>query len=231
MTSGANGGVGEWSPDGKRLVFYSEQDGGGIFSQLVDGNGHPEKLIDARNLVAQASVSPDGKTLLYMTVTNTNIDVMTASLSGDKTSHPFVATDANERAPRFSPDGRYVAYESNRSGQSEVYVRTFPDSSGRVQVSAGGGIEPVWARDGSRLFYRNGGRMLSADLATSPALAVKSRATLFEGAYYQDGMIASYDVSGGANPRFLMLKSNDSNLQVVVVTNWIEELKRQIAKR
>jgi Tol biopolymer transport system component/tRNA A-37 threonylcarbamoyl transferase component Bud32 len=231
VTSGTSGGVGEWSPDGKRLLFYSEQDGGGIFSQLVDGNGHPEKLLDARNLVAQASLSPDGRTLLYMTATNNNIDVMTASLTGDKTPRPFVATDASERAPRFSPDGRYVAYESNRSGQSEVYVRTFPDSSGRVQVSAGGGIEPVWARDGSRLFYRNGGRMFSADLATSPTLAVKSRATLFEGAYYQDGMIASYDVGGGANPRFLMLKSNDSNLQVVVVTNWIEELKRQLAKR
>lgn len=91
-------------------------------------------------------------------------------------------------------------------------------------------MEPVWANDGSRVFYRSGGRMTAVDLATSPGLAVKSRTPFFTGAYYQDGATAAYDVSGSANPRFLMLKPNDSDLQVVVVTNWLEELKRRIAK-
>lgn len=166
-----------------------------------------------------------------MTYANNNVDVMTVSLAGDKTPHAVATTDANERAARFSPDGHRIAYESNESGASEVYVRSFPESGGRFQVSAGGGTEPVWSRDGSRLFYRNAGKMFAADLATTPVLVVKSRVTLFEGPYYQDGFIASYDVSGGASQRFLMLKANDANLPVVVVTNWIDELKRQIAKQ
>ncbi|HTE44744.1 MAG TPA: protein kinase [Gemmatimonadaceae bacterium] len=231
VTTGGNS-VGEWTADGKHLVFFSDRDGGsgGFYSQAIDGSAQPEKLLDAKFLYTDALMSPDGRSLMYMTYSNNNVDVIIAPLAGDKTPRPFAATAANERAPRFSPDGLRIAYESNESGQSEVYVRPVSGEGGRVQISASGGMEPVWAKDGSRLYYRSSGQMIAADLTTSPAVAVTKRATLFGGPYYQDGTVAAYDVSGGPNPRLLMLKANDSDLQVVVITNWVEELKRRIAK-
>src|SRR5438105_5056575 len=102
----------------------------------------------------EGAVSPDGRTLVFRVDTpDRRRDIWWVSLGGDSTPHPIAATAAEELMPRLSPDGRWLAYASDESGRSEVYVRPFPGPGGRAQISAAGGAEPVWSPDGARLLY------------------------------------------------------------------------------
>jgi eukaryotic-like serine/threonine-protein kinase len=129
---------------------------------------------------------------------------------------------------RLSPDGRWLAYLSDETGRFEVYVRPFPGSGPRAQVSTGGGTEPVWSRDGGALFYRSGPALLRARLTTAPSPAVAARDTLFRGAFLRDPSHANYDVA--ADGRFLMLQNAADQSETLVVLNWARELRARLAR-
>ena len=133
-----------------------------------------------------------------------------------------------ETMPRFSPDGRWIAFTSDESGQNEVVVQRFPGPGGRVQVSTGGGSEAVWSRDGSRLFYRGAGRLMAATLAKGESFAIASRDTLFTDAYqYAPNPHANYDVMADGR-RFVFLKTvSEGNM--IVVTNWKATVRERMA--
>jgi serine/threonine-protein kinase len=137
-----------------------------------------------------------------------------------------VATPANEMNPRFSPDGKWVAFLSDESGRSEVYVRSFPDPTSRVQISAEGAQEIVWSDDGKTIYYRSGSALLTATVEPSPFRVVR-RDTLLTTQMPTATIGASYDVA--RDGRILTLFSNRDNFELVVSPNWITEFRQRIA--
>jgi serine/threonine-protein kinase len=138
----------------------------------------------------------------------------------------------SEYAPRFSPDGRWLAYQSNESGGNDVYVQPFPGPGGKWQISAGGGFEPIWSRNGRELFYRIGDKMMAVDIETTPTFRAGTPRMLFEQPGYSSSS-RQYDVAPDGQ-RFLMLKlqrdAANTPPQIVVVKNWFEELKRLVPR-
>jgi len=152
------------------------------------------------------------------------------NLKGERKPQPFLQTPANESGGMFSPDGRWLAYESDESARWEVYVQPFPGPGGKVQISTEGGVEPVWARNGRELFYRNGDKMMVAAVETKPTFAAAKPKLLFERHYEASTppVLANYDVSLDGQ-RFLMIKAGEqesSETQLHVVLNWSDELSR-----
>jgi serine/threonine protein kinase len=218
-----------WTPDGKRIVFKGNKNR--LFWQPADGSGPPEELTKselAPNNVP-GSFSPDGQVLAFMG-NNPRSDLYTLPLSDGK-PQPFLRTSSNQTAPRFSPDGHFIAYASNESGRYEIYVRPYPGPGGKWQISTDGGGEPVWNPKGRELFYRNGDKMMAVNVTTQGTFSAGKPTVLFEGRYvptprsFQD-----YDVSPDGQ-RFLMLKPVEqaqSPDQINVVLNWFEELKQKV---
>ena len=151
-----------------------------------DGGGAPERLTTVSALaVWPYSWTPDGKTLLYLEhPADTGYDIWLVSLEGEGTSQPVLQTRFNESNPAISPDGRWIAYQSDESGRYEVYVQPFPDLDGKWQVSTDGGLGALWAPDGGELFYRKGNAMMVASIDTEPTFTHGTPEVLFEGSYY-----------------------------------------------
>ena len=235
---GNNGFFPTWSPDSSRVAFSVSKPGRrDVYSVPVDGSGLPEELFVGRNAYI-TSWRSDGRTIAFFENNpDTGPDLWVLSLDGDPTPSPFLVSPFDERAGTFSPDGRFVAYVSNASGQDEVYVRPYPGPGGAVMVSTGGGTEPVWARGGTELFYRKGDQMLGAQVETERTFSARTATVLFEGRYEADrrdvgvGGNANYDVSP-ASQRFVMVRHTGEGERVApqihVVLNWFEELKRLV---
>jgi serine/threonine-protein kinase len=148
---------------------------------------------------------------------------------------PFLQTTFQESTPKFSPDGRWLAYMSDESGRQEIYVQPFPGPGGKWQISTEGGREPMWARNGE-LFYRNGNQLMVVETRTQagsqPIFSAGTPRMLFEGPYVATGTTATnYDVTADGQ-RFLMVKrvaqESAAANQFNVVLNWFEELKRRV---
>ena len=138
-----------------------------------------------------------------------------------------MATRAYEEAPRLSPDGRWIAYSTDESGAYEVVVQPFPGPGPRTQVSTNGGVEPVWSRDGRRVFYRNGRRVVAATLTTSPQLGVVSRSELFDDVFLPaTSPHANYDVAPDGSHLLFLAGVDDQRLMVVY--NWAAELRNRL---
>jgi hypothetical protein len=154
-------------------------------------------------------------------------DLSIAPLDTPDAIRPLITTPADEETPRVSPDGKLLAYASDETGQYEVYVRPIASGGGgRIQVSAGGGGEPVWTRDGRGLYYRGPTKMMFATVTATPQFAVVKRDTLFTDSYRKELKAVQYDAF--PNGDLLMLKPDGrSSAQPVVVVNWPELLRQQ----
>ena len=238
-----------WSPDGRRIAFSSVRDGsqGNLFWQAADGSGPVERLADQsdRQLFPTA-FSSDGTAILIFgtaggggtTIDDDDISIIpldadAAGGSGTNDVRPLLATTFGEMNGDLSPDGRWLAYQSNESGQNEIYVRQFPDvDAGRWQVSTGGGTQPLRARSGRELFYRNAAALMAVPVETGPSFAAGNAELLFEG---QDAVslgARTYDVSPDGE-RFLMVKevateNTPTPPHFILVQNWFEELNRLV---
>ena len=148
----------------------------------------------------------------------------------DRKPRRFARSERVETAPTFSPDGHWLAYASDESGRNEIYVRGYPGSGGKWQISNEGGTEPVWNPKGRELFFRNGNRMMAVETTTQPTFSAGKPKLLFEGPYVPTPRsLPDYDVSPDGQ-RFLMLKTTEqaqTSAQINVVLNWFEELKRR----
>jgi len=230
-----------WTPDGKRIAFQSNKEGpGNIFWQLADGSGGLERLTTSEYTQGPMSWSRDGQRLAFHEVNpDTQRDIWVLRMGEPsagpgqvRKAQPFLRTRFDELAPRFSPDGRWLAYISNESGRYEICVQPYPGPGGKWQISTEGGAEPAWNPNGRELFYRSGDKMMSVDIATQPGFAAGKPRMLFEGRYEPAPFpIANYDVAPDGQ-RFLMVKPSESAegapTQINVVLNWFEELKRRV---
>ena len=218
-----------WTPDGKWIVFKGNKNR--LFWQPADGSGAAEELISgelgSNNI--PGSWSPDGQELA-LTENRATRKIWIMPLK-DRKPRLFDDSPLYETAPRFSPDGHWIAYASNESGRYEIYVRPYPGPGGKWQVSTEGGTEPVWNPKGRELFYREGQKMMAADYNAQPAFSAGKPKMLFEGPYVPTPLsIPDYDVSSDGQ-RFLMLKAAEqapATAQINVVLNWPEELKKKV---
>jgi len=222
-----------WRPDGKRLAFYSDKEGPlNLFWQLADGSGGLERLTTSESTNVPLSFFPDGQLLAFHEVNQDGREEISVLHLPDHKVEPFLRTHFNEADPRFSPDGRWLAYMSDESGRWETYVQPYPGPGGKWQVSREGGREPVWNPSGKELFYRNGNKMMAVDVMTQPNFALGNPRVLFDVPYLLALVpVSNYDVSPDGR-RFLMVKADQQQgpaaSQIVVVQNWFEELKQKV---
>jgi Tol biopolymer transport system component/predicted Ser/Thr protein kinase len=232
---GSNNQTPAWTPDGKRIAFYSNKEGGApnLFWQLADGSGGLERLTTSDYTHVPRSFSPDGQLLAFHENNpKTNKDIWVLRLS-DRKAEPFLRTPFIEGAPTFSPDGHWLAYVSNESGRPEVYVQPYPGPGGKWQISTESGTEPAWNRNGRELFYRSGDKMMALDVTIEPNFSVGKPHLLFERHYFTSDFPlvgTAYDISPDGQ-RFLMVKGVEQATavtQINVVLNWFEELKQKV---
>jgi hypothetical protein len=216
----------EWTPDGRRVLYRTEREGrSSIVWQPFDLSGSAQTLMaSATHDYFEAVLSPDGRQVVYQVDDGGTdaADVMQRALERDTAALPVAASRAIEEEARLSPDGRWVAFTSDGYGAVQVFVQPFPGPGARVQVSVAGGQEPVWSRDGRRLFYRDGRHLVAASLSTTGGFRVTGRTDLFADTYVlAEAPHANYDVS--ADGRFLMVKGG-TEAKLTVVYGWQREL-------
>jgi Tol biopolymer transport system component len=166
-----------FSPDGTKVAFASHRGAATtIYQKLASGSGAEEKLLEAKGRLQLGDWSQDGQFLTYYIVNEQMAaDIWILPLAGDRNPFPFLSTPASERATRFSPDGKWIAYASDESrttqaGATQVYVQPFAPGRtipGKWQISVNGGSAPRWRRDGKELFYFEGRKLMTVNITTS----------------------------------------------------------------
>ena len=205
-----------------------------ILLRQADGSGEEQVLAATPRREALSDWSRDGKYLLYQMESPENgFDLWYLERNEDGSGwepYPFLQTPALEVVPRFSPDGRYVAYISNESGESEVYVQRFPAGGRRVTVSSNGGTKVRWSRDGKELFYVEGQTLVAVSVSSGSSFSVGSATRLFEHPGLRPGInYAPYDVSADGQ-RFILAEPVGEGAEALepsirVVQNWYEEFR------
>jgi serine/threonine-protein kinase len=233
-----------WTPDGQRLVFFRE--GRGLFWQSADGTGSPEPLTESGSSVHGATdfvVGPDR--LLFDENTFAGWKVKMLDVDSRKAIDLVVQEKINSMNSAVSPDGRWLAYQAAEAaggqagGRRGIFVRPFPDvQAGLWQIACEGCTRPVWARDGRELFYLSGEVLASGvvsiwtvPIQSSPTFRAGTPRKLFEGRYFAALAGTTYDVTPDGQ-RFLMIKPSSNarmiNPRIIVVDNWLEELRRRV---
>ena len=220
-----------WSPDGKHIIFSSDRKGHyDLYEKAVDGGGKEELVFASEIAKYCESWSPDNKFLIFMTISNdnTNFDIWTLPLFGDRKPLPFLQTEFDEFGGRLSPDGKRVLYESDDSGKHEVYVRPLRGSGGKLLVSAAGGTIPGWSHDGKEIFYLSANNELMAAKVTQNGseVAIDVARPLFQ--TQAESFLPSFDVSPDGR-RFIIVSAmpQKSPSPITVVVNWDAALRKQ----
>ena len=233
-----------WTPDGRQVVFTSDRDGGlGFYRKAADGTGEVERLATLEGAAPTRAHgwSRDGRSLVFDGSQRAGGDIAVLSMDGEPSWEPLLDTDAGEFGPAISPDGQWIAYVSNETGDAEIYVQRFPDLGERQQISTDGGLDPVWSPGGRALYYLGTGgnapddmRVVSID--PGPPLSVGNSEVLFDHTPYarSPGATRNYDIAPDGQ-RFLMLspqRASDPSAvvppQINVVLNWHQELLERV---
>jgi serine/threonine protein kinase/Tol biopolymer transport system component len=243
FSEGSDNAFPVWTPDSKRIVYSCTGGIGDICGKAADGTGEVEKLntTPGRGLIP-FSMSQDGKALAVSetTLSSPGADIGMLSMEGDHPRKLLLQGKHNATYPKISPDGHWLAYQSDESGRYEVYVLPFPDvnGGGRWQVSTTGGNSPLWSPNGRELFYRSGDSFMAVGMETGPVFRPRNPEVLFKGAYDASpaGEVSFWTIHPDGK-RFLMLKEAaaadekskaEAPRTIVVVLNWLDELKQRV---
>jgi len=228
-----------WSPDGEYIIFSSDRDGpDNLYRKRSDGSGEIERVVQGDSPQWASSWSEDGRYVTYM-VPSAALDLWVVPMDGEGEPELYLSTPFAESDAAFSPDGGWLAYASDESGRSEIYVRPFPPGGGKWQVSDSGGGYPRWSGDGGELFYRTDEGIMVASVEGNGATfrADKPRPAMqgaFRGGIGGIGLAGNVFADWDLMPdgqRFIMFPSVDDSGQVehphvTLVTHWFDELRR-----
>jgi serine/threonine protein kinase len=235
-----------WTPDGQRVVFHSLREGtfGGIYWKKADGTGTAEHIFSMPDrMISPQSLSKDGDILVLteMTFTPVQSDIGMLSMEGDREREPLLQEKYSEFNPQLSPDGKWMAYVSDESGQIQIYVRPFPQvDASKYQIPNGIGYGPLWSPDGKELFYRNGEEVVAVPVETEPIFKAGNPEILFRENYFSDFMTQRVCTLWDVHPdgkRFLMIKQPERTKEEIeaefprkinIILNWFEELKEKV---
>jgi serine/threonine-protein kinase len=230
-----------WAPDGKHILFAKSANS--IVWMRSDGAGEPIRLLESPNLPRPWSVSPDGRQLAYLEQTpETGLDLWTVPIDLTDPDHPkagkpepFLRTPANELLPQFSPDGRWIAYRSEETGSSEIYVRPFPAArEGKWQISTGGGLYACWSNNGRELFYETADhRIMVVDYTVDGTSFIPGEPRLWSDTHLFYTGTSNLDLAPDGK-RFIVLalpeaaSAEKGSVRVTMLLNFFDELKRKI---
>jgi Tol biopolymer transport system component len=223
----------EWTPDGRSLTFSSDRAAGAFYlwTKRADGSAQPVLQFRGRRNVYRPRWSRDGKWLVFQTdPTQSGAgDILGIRPGIDSAPVALVATGFTEVSPALSPDGRWLAYTSNETGDYEVYVVPFPNTgAAKWAISTSGGIEPLWSHRGSELFYRDASdNIVAAELKTKPTFSVVRTTALFPAGEFGANRYHPQYAVASDDRRFLMIRAVETSTpdKLIVVENWFEELK------
>jgi len=210
-----------WTQDGRRLVYARDAD---LWWIAADGSGHADSLLMAAGNRYPSDVTPDGRAVIFAEYGSNSSGIRRLVFDSAPAATTILPPAYDETAPALSPDGRWLAYQSDETGRSEIYVRPYPGPGARVSLSAEGGAEPAWSRDGRSLYYRAGDSMMVALTGTTgTGLAVTGRRLLFRGSFLSGDRFRGYDVSPDGQ-RFYLLRGSDAPSTFIAVHHFFDRL-------
>jgi Tol biopolymer transport system component len=221
-----------WTADGRAVTLLSNMGSRSspnlnLYVSQADGSDFPQRLLSKAGSLQDAEYSRDGKWLVYRRAA----DLFAVRTAGDTTPIPLVATRFLEASPRLSPDGRWLAYSSDESGDITVYVRPFPNTaSAKWRVSDG--ADPLWSRSGRELFYKNGrAQLVAVPVLAGDTFALGRQEVLFSISEYENyWQWRDYDVAPDGR-HFVMIRSaGKPRDELIVVENFFEELKEKLRR-
>jgi Tol biopolymer transport system component len=194
---------GKWTPDGQSILFTMDTPVFDIFQIPADGSGEILPFLQNEFDSTLSEIASDG-TVAYWQSTSGSRDLWLTSLEPGSEPRPFFSSPFNDHLASFSPDGRWVAYQSLESGADEVYLQATAGSGGKYQVSVGGGARPLWSPQGDEIFYRLGDKLLGVKVSMNPEPTLGRPVQLFEAPYHVRENHHGYDVD--ADGRFIFIK-------------------------
>jgi Tol biopolymer transport system component len=229
-----------WNPDGRYILYEAS---GGMFWTRSDGSGKPQPLTQSKNTQFPWSFTPDGKRLAFQEQSpETQYDIWTVAVESDGAAlragkpEPFLQTPADERHPSFSPDGRWMAYDSNESGSFQVYVRAFPEKGGKWQISNSGGVYPIWSRNGRELFFRTeANQIMVAGYTVKGDSFVADKPRVWSEKKIADlGLLPNYDLAPDGKRIVALMPAETAEGQkaqshVIFLENFFDEVRRRTA--
>ncbi|MDX1388538.1 MAG: protein kinase, partial [Acidobacteriota bacterium] len=223
-----NGFYPAWSPDSKTLYYGSTRgESFDLYRRAIDMSVPEEMILDVENNLRTGDCAPDGSLVFREEVPGKGMDLMVWPDPADPSSFkPLLEGPEDELSPEVSPDGKWLAYVSPQSGRDEVFVTTFPEPSGRVQVSVAGGNSPTWSPDMKELFYFERSNFIAVQIETEPGFRVVRRDVLFQGAYAQYRWQRQYDIHPEGDLFAMVINPASGNAEIIL--NWFVELEAAV---
>ena len=222
-----------WSPDGSRIAYDLIKNGrGDLYVKDSSGAGKAELLFESDANKTPVDWSRDGRYILFDSLDpqgKTKYDIWAMPMFGDRKPFPFIHSEFEEPEAMFSPNTHWVAFESNESGNYEVYLSPFPDGGAKWQISQGGGVQPMWKRDGSAVYYlAPGGKMMEASVGEKgSAVEIGTPHQLFQTTMAEAGAFGrAYSVSPDGKKFLVEKQERGTAPPLTLVANWTAGLKK-----